>query len=34
MNSKKYEKIIESMLSDKKAGKNKNDATAYPDKLE
>ena len=34
MNSKKYEKIMESILTDKEAKKNKLGATAYPDKLE
>lgn len=34
MNSKKYEKIRESILSNKKARKNKLGSTAYPDKLE
>ena len=34
MNSKKYEKIRESILSDKQARKNKLGATSYTDKLE
>ena len=34
MNSKKYEKIIESIFTDEEARKNKMGSTAYSNKLE